>query len=391
MKRFLTACFVLLLVMSMNAFATDTRVLTLGENNNVLLDEANIWMYPSRINDYPNLAIGEFDDGDEFTRLGVHFKFNNDAPWVLGTYFEDLGAFYVDDLVGDFDMIDFSLMSNRRINLFYGRALNGTSFGLRASYFQSSETEEDATGEQKQGFSYMDFGVGLTADNGAWDVAAQVGFGNVTDEDFDGDPITDDDGLMDFSLMGRYFHQVNPNYTLVPHVGFMYAKRGLIEYDAAGDPTDTYNDKGMMFDLGCGLNYTPVTNVLAVADFGLAYGKATGEYVDDAAGTPAVEDDYSTFILPYFKLGLDADVFKWMDVRMGATSYWAKDVEDYASGTKYTYKYAENSTYLGFGFHWGRLHVDTYTDPEIFLDGFNFISGEGTEMNFQISAVYEMM
>ena len=391
MKRFLTACFVLMLVMGMNAFATDTRVMTLGENNTVLLDEANIWMFPSRINDYPNLVVAEFDDGDEFTRMGIHWQFNKDNPWVLGTYFENMSPLYVDDLMGDFDMIDFDLMDNRRINLFYGRALNGTNFGFRASYFQSSETEEDPSGEQKQGFSYMDFGLGLTAANGAWDLGLNFGFGNVTDEDFDGDPVTDDDGLMDFALMGRYFYQMNPDYTLVPHAAMMYSKRGIQYMDAAGDPTDTYTDKGMMFDLGCGLNYTPVTNVLAVADFGFAYGKVKSEYEDNAASAPVVEDDYSTFILPYFKLGLDAEVFKWMDVRMGATSYWANDKEDYASGTKYTYKYADNDTYLGFGFHWGRLHVDTYTDPELFLEGFNFISGEDTEMNFQISAVYEMM
>ena len=54
-------------------------------------------------------------------------------------------------------------------------------------------------------------------------------------------------------------------------------------------------------------------------------------------------------------------------------------------------KYAANETYLGFGFHWKRLHIDTYTAPELFLDGFNFISGGDVDMNFRISAVYEMM
>ena len=35
---------------------------------------------------------------------------------------------------------------------------------------------------------------------------------------------------------------------------------------------------------------------------------------------------------------------------------------------------------------------DTYTDPELFLNGFDFISGNGSgDMNFQLSATYEMM
>jgi hypothetical protein len=36
--------------------------------------------------------------------------------------------------------------------------------------------------------------------------------------------------------------------------------------------------------------------------------------------------------------------------------------------------------------------VDTYTDPEVFLNGFDFISGDGNgDMNFQMSAAYDLM
>jgi hypothetical protein len=61
--------------------------------------------------------------------------------------------------------------------------------------------------------------------------------------------------------------------------------------------------------------------------------------------------------------------------------------------TETTEKEAENQTYLGFGFHWGRLHIDTQTDPDLFLRGFDFITGNGggSDMNARISAVYELM
>jgi hypothetical protein len=55
----LTLCFVLLL--SAMSFATKTRVRTMGENNEILLDEANIWIYPSRLFDYPDVAVGDFN------------------------------------------------------------------------------------------------------------------------------------------------------------------------------------------------------------------------------------------------------------------------------------------------------------------------------------------
>ena len=63
--------------------ATETRVLTMGENNMVLLDEADIFIFPSRIHDWPNLAVGEFGGGD-FTELGIHWKFGTERkPWYL--------------------------------------------------------------------------------------------------------------------------------------------------------------------------------------------------------------------------------------------------------------------------------------------------------------------
>ena len=74
MKKMLTVALMMLLMMSINAFASETRVMTMGDNNTILLDDANIWEFPSRINDYPNLAIAEFSyAGDNrFGNFGIH-------------------------------------------------------------------------------------------------------------------------------------------------------------------------------------------------------------------------------------------------------------------------------------------------------------------------------
>ena len=156
------------------------------------------------------------------------------------------------------------------------------------------------------------------------------------------------------------------------------------------DYTDKYSYTGI--EAGFGINYTPATNVLAVADFGLAYYKSKEEW-SDSTSTVIGDYNWTDLYMPYFKIGLDADVFKWMDVRFGATSYWDNyTFEDKLSNYKYKANWPQNETYLGFGFHWNRLHVDTYADPALFLNGFDFISGDGDgDMNFRISAVYEMM
>jgi hypothetical protein len=143
MKKLITLSFVLLLIMSMNAFGTGTRVMTLGNTNEVLLDDANIWMYPSRINDYPNLAIGEFGSGDEFTTFGVHFKLNRDNPWILGAYFDNMSTYRPMDLFGDPLLptrFTNNLDDNHRINVFYGRNLGQMNFGMRVSALHSSHT-----------------------------------------------------------------------------------------------------------------------------------------------------------------------------------------------------------------------------------------------------------
>lgn len=411
MKKLILISILTMFVLSMNAFGSETRTLTLGQTNNVLLDENNIWLYPSRILDYPNLAIGEFGfdrsmsprkqfmGGNDFQRFGVHFKIGRDNPWVLGAYFDNMGAFDASQgelpVFDDFDMIP----DNRRINLFYGNRFGDMNFGARLGVYQSSVSYEDAAGEEKEAMSYYDLDLGLTAPDGAWDLAVNFALGGFTDEDAEGEAQNEKDGFFDFGLDGRAFYQVNPNYTLIPHASFMYNKRGFNNFDLDEDlATEDFSQSftATMIQVGLGVNYTPATNVLAVADFGLAWAKEKAERTDsDPEVAPDVfeyEDETSQLWLPYFKLGLDADVFKWMDVRFGVRSIWNRaSFEDKLADETFNVNFADNQTYLGFGFHWGRLHVDTYTDPELFLDGFNFISGEDTDMNFQISAVYEMM
>lgn len=413
MKKMITLFCVMMLLMSSIVLAQDiTRPLTMGDNNNVLLDDANIWLYPSRINDYPNLARGEFgwDGGDgEFSSFGIHWLFNEDNPWVLGTYFSVLSAYEPMDLIGaDLVPFDMSLLDNRKLDIIYGRQLGANNFGFGWTVYHSSQTA-DATGDQsKESFSYHRFALGLTPINGAWDIAANIGLGTWTDESSFGDAETEADGLTDVSVQGRYFHQMNPTCTFIPHLGLAYSKRGINVnvWDTADggvkgyDPglDYSYTNTGTTMDIGVGLNYTPASNVLGVFDFGFMYNKVNreGEVADSAAfDSPlspvfAGDQDVTTWFFPYFKIGLDADIFKWLDIRMGATNYWTSATSEAGANT-YNSRWAENATYLGFGFHFNRLHIDTQADPGLFMNGFDFISGNGVPMHLQISATYEMM
>ena len=137
-----------------------------------------------------------------------------------------------------------------------------------------------------------------------------------------------------------------------------------------------------------------------VGDVGIAYDKVTRKFAtteNHPAGAGSADWTTTDIVFPYWSIGFDADVFKWMDLRMGATSQWISEKNErgtfIAVSEVEKIKWAANQTYLGFGFHWGRLHVDTETDPDLFLRGFDFITGKGTgtDMNARISVVYELM
>ncbi len=387
MKKLISITLILSLMLAMSAFASRTRVLTMGNNNMVLVDDANIWMFPSRLNDYPGLAVGEFGSNpgfpQEFNSFGIHWKFGDDAPWVLATYFDANMPVAQPHFALPFTPPD----DNQRINLLYGRQMGSNNFGFGLSLIQSSDEETVGGSTNKESFAKYDVTFGLTADDRSWDMALNFGFGSWTDET-GGIATSEADGLFDFTLMGRMFMDKGPNYTYVPHAAIEYHKLGV---KTGATQTEKWTD--FIFDFGIGQVYTPSNNVEAVLDFGIMFQKF--KYEDDVAGTIQQDSTENFNTIPYFKIGMDAEVFGWMDVRFGATSFWQRNkTEDaFPPGAPNEYKdsFARNATYLGFGFHWGNFHVDTYADPQLFLEGLNFISGANQNMNFQISATYEML
>ncbi len=439
----LTLCFVLLL--SAVSFATKTRVRTMGDNNEVMIDEANIWLYPSRLFDYPDVAIGDFNseyyypdkdaeqyDGWDyyFHEFGVHWKFGKDKPFVLGTYlYNSYGEYYDEAYLGGLFMpvgldqmylnywygnifntsewgYPITEFGNKRISLLYARELGGNKFGFSFSKLHSSYRDEDDEGNTTEdwSFSRYNFGFSLTEATGLWDVAAHIQMLTWKDKTYGTPPGGGDDaeldytkpaGNMAFTLLGRYFKQMNPVVTLVPHASFVYAKFESEDYydGTFFEDPNTSKLNMMLFTVGSGMHYMPSAGMLAVLDFGISYAKMDAEYVN-AQADPEETYEYNTKImtLPYVRMGFEGEVLSWLDVRFGATSYWRditeEEIDEGETDDKDIYRWPDNRTYLGMSFNWGRLTVDTWTNPELFLEGLNFISGEENGMNAGMSAIY---
>jgi hypothetical protein len=464
MKKLAIVTMLFMLVLSASSFATETRTEVMGFNDGIMVDDANIFRFPGRTYNYPNLVVGEFSiynygyygprtasaDVEEvgsyqqFYNFGVNWQFGDENPWVLGTYISTLFPMRPEDYSGSgLWNQNYGMDQNRRIQLVYGRRLGGNNFGFLFEYIRGGIERDDLTMYEtedttyessknltKESFGYYKFGFGLTEGaSGKWDVALNIAFGTWTDEDQYGFTQTEPDGYLDLMVEGRYFWQKSAKITLVPHAGFAMGKRGANNYGYYTDPDDTlnapYDDRNIKntlfgFEAGMGMHYTSGPDLLAVLDFGFRYAKVKEESDFITPDTNyfysrAATYEWSQFTLPYLKIGFEGSVFKWMDIRFGATTYWdiTKSKDDYTSGgTSYRYLYhydrsskeVWNETYLGFGFHFGRLHIDVMTDPDVFLRGFNFISGDSPRidpdyyyyednygyMNTKMSVLYEM-
>ena len=431
MKKAIIFALAFVAVLGVSAMATDTRTMVMGNNNNIMLDDANVGLYPSRIANYPNLAFGEisnYGDGyyysQDLYQVGVNWKFGEENPWFLGTYFSTDGDFLPLDYFGN-QMMEWDelgwlrdyygeggypsakaadmayLPSSRSFDLVYGRTFGTYNFGFSFGYNHSSYSSDvDSTAttsidQEKESFSTMAFGVGLTPTTGKWDIALKFMTGSWTDETFRGEMESEPDGFSDLTIMGRYFHKYNNTITFVPHVMASMGKRGVDYNDLDNDTLFfgyyDYKQSRTAFEVGCGMNYTPVTNVLAVIDFGLQYEKIKTEYEETADSSGEATDSWTAF--PYFRVGVEGEVFSWLDARMGVTSDFASyKYKDEGDGYNYKYGDIVNTTYLGAGFNFNRLHIDTYMDPQLLLDGFDFVSGNSNtgQMNFEVSVLYEM-
>lgn len=413
MKKLLIFTLAIMLVAYATSFATLTRTLTMGDANGIVYDDANIWLYPSTFYNYPDLAIGELYSND-MEKFGIHYKFGEDNPMMIGFYFCTDQPFYLpfDDSLS----WDSTEENNDRLDFFFGYMMGENPLGLHINYIKGSRKCEDdsippatSPNTAEEGISNLAFDFGITMMQGKADIAAGLNFLSFTDIWENGNDETKPTGNFAFYFAGRYFHEMNQKVTLVPHLGFSSEKVGFEIYDYAKTTwayattmTREYKYSRTTIDLGCGMNYSPAAGVMAIGDIGFMMYNTKCEFHHDTLYTggsvmiDAEEKDNYTY-LPYFRIGLDAGVFDWLDLRAGARSYWRKFVNENKQMTstdkwteKYTRCHVRNSTYLGAGFHWGNLKIDAEIDPELLLDGFYFISGEDNDMAYQITILYEM-
>jgi hypothetical protein len=429
MKKLLLTALLVVIGLSGMVYATETRVLTMGNANMIVRDVANVSLFPQTISEYPNLFIAENDDDDYFRSVGAHFKLGEgDKAPVLGAYFSSDS--YYNWLFYEYGHGDYVYNNNNRIALIYGQELGGNPFGIALRYYHASQ---QATYDTTYGYNYyynyeyaltrFEFGAGITLMQKKLELSAGMAMTSWTDKEYFDTIYTDyskPKGNFDFAFVARYWMDPIGNYTLIPHLTFASEKEGLDLYPGQLDTVGendlvyrrnlVYENKYTSFDLGLGMNYKASEKILVVGDIGMmleaSKDKLAGQTYDYEEGLAVLidtsfESKWNYTSLPYFRLGLDAEVFSWLDIRAGVETWWVGHKYQPGRNTYEYYEYelleskynnVETDTYLGACFHWNNLSIDALLDPQFLSRGPYFITGANdnndNDFAWQTSLVY---
>ena len=370
MKRLLILTILGVFMLGAAAYATDTRLMTMGEAYQIVKDEGNVMWLPQTIAMYPKVVGADIWDGD-VARFYGHMMFQEEAenPMTFGFYFYDynddkpLGAPYVG--------YDGYTLQHNRLDIVFGMKMGESPMGIGLEYDQASHKFE-GTDQSEQSFSRIGLTFGATLMENRLEAGAKIRFASWTNKASDGTESVQPDGDMLLALYGRYWMDPMGKWTPVPHFAFMMNKEGI----KGVTTNDKYSETTTGFDLGWGMNYDAAQDVMMVTDIGFNF-ESYNEKTEPAAGA-STEDKEGWFVLPYFRIGVDAKVFKWMDLRGGVVSEWVSYTDEPQVGDKEKYSEVDTRPYLGAGFHWGSFMIDTEVHPAFLEDGPYFISGNPT-------------
>lgn len=425
------AALVMLFGVANVTFATQARIASLGKAWMYDGDFEDIYFYPNLTVQYPRMVVAE---------LGTYpamFQYDGSAAVTFANEEQTWGAAGLDinhAITGEDNFYEYLTWLNAATNtaaihfhsdvpmfdnkwhLFYARNVGGLSAGLHiaratGSYtFTESDTVSGNLQQEYEGSSGIwdfNFGLGYSPME---NVEANIGFSFKTysfsaEENYAWPMSTpalipvnntlESDGGSGIDLALRVMYGMSDKFKLVPTAGLSMNSMG---FKTTYSDTANHPEKGTVsnseFWAGFGANYTPVENVRILGGIDFAYTSIT---VEDSfvIGTPGdKETQYSQFLFPGFSAAVEADVVKWLTVRLGAskeisknTSAYSSAVDNYESETSYTT--ADYNFGFGLAFKFNRLNIDVkMSDDQPFTAGY-LMSGIAGEPFTQVSATYK--
>ncbi len=406
MKRTMFALLALTFLVSSAGLSTVTRVKTMGRVNQYVLDDANVFLYPSMLVKYSDRFL--FDAGEDGTlplsqQSGIR-GFNGISG---GVFFGVTPYSHVGFIVNANDRTagngisvgvpasgyTHPVLLDDFVGLFYAYDAAKMDFGVEFDYAGSKvETTEPEASEQKDDVSRIGLRAGITygmQNDDQLDIAFTYLNTSFTEESPNpaGDPntVAESDGYNTIGVSARLFHEMNEDYTLVPVFEWFNAKQGVsIDTDGDGD-METDETKTNTIRASVGANLTPSERVLVVTAAGIQI--ASGETTVQGDKVSESSSDY----IPFLKAGIEAEVKSWADFRAGVekqlTSSSIEAENENSPDTESSG--ADFQGFVGAGFYLADLIIDVQIDTGFLWRGPYFISGANSSgMNSRISLMY---
>ncbi len=393
----ITLAAIMIAAVAVPAMATESRLGALGDVDNYIEDDANIFKWPATLPSYANLVIVDIDDN---TTGKYGFIYG------LGEYgdYGTIGLFFMESTHGPNNIDDpgywsgtwvASGMLDNKYDMVYAYEMDKMSLGLRFSRASWDSLYDDGSDETVDTRAYTTIGASVRMDVND-DMYADIGFdytmASYTDETAGADDITDDPGTM-MRFNGRIFYDYSETITLIPYIGF-----GMAEFnhtqdgDYLGGPGSNGNGmKAMMFDLGIAANFeVNEDNMLVFGIEPMKYMKLEpSEYDDTFDGSY----EHTMMTMPRFLLALETDVKDWLTIRTGCTKTLSKTKETNDNGSVETIEETDEAPFdwhLGLAFHVCDFDIDCVLAKETpFVLG-NWLTGYESDdyVVTRMSAVY---
>ncbi|MFH1531329.1 MAG: hypothetical protein ABIK09_11440 [Pseudomonadota bacterium] len=410
------------------AFATDTRLQSMGGGHRyfTVQDEAAVLLFPSTLVLFPNTVyveggfgwaddeLGNSDAGEPEIATtasnapynaggGIHLGFGQNA--VLGVYASSLSRNVsansltwalnnwkkTENIVGPLRDGDNSIRNaDQKGTILYAHRIGKTRLGALVSVWGDSykklspETEKFERGglwfEGRLGAGF-DFGGRNSAD-----IALGFHYGSFTDDIVPPGGSTalstrlKADASWGLALDARTMIEAFGNF-VVPYLAVNFGGDGTKWNEQTADaPSVT----GQTFTVAAGLDVviTPLENFHIVPGVGISYG------MNKLEDGEIVRND-SDLVIPYYGVGLDARVVKWLALRFGISQAVVFSKRESATSDESNQDVVTRLS-TGFGLEFGNVAMDFLLDPTFWTGGPSalFASDQNLAAQFALKATW---
>ena len=365
------------IINTLTLHAAQTRIDNLGYLANFYVrDNYNIWGFPSTIVNYPDRVFFESLSGDGLWSGGGNLKVS--SVITLGMYFRDheRQIAYADPGI-ELDGLDFFINDDaamHQFDVFAGFDMNNVDLGFHISTFSSTAFYNDPsianfTIENKLSSYDVEGGISFKAgDRSRIDAAVMY---STSDFYFTymGGRTRAPEEYSSYAVGGRMFYAHSPRVVIVPFLGYMQGNEGyrlLIDGMNGESGIRSLVDRHSQYIVGVALDIMPFRKNLVTFASGVVSSSMTRDatYANELY---ILADDQSSYVaFPFFSLGVESWLTKWLGVRVSAYEL----LEKYTDKEGITPRLLTNtemtgSSYgarLGLAFKLGQFEIDTIVD-----------------------------